>query len=133
MDNSITQGIHHLGLTVSRLQESADFFTQLLGWKMLRKNEEYPAIYVSDGNILLTLWASKIEPATPFDKHKNVGLHHVAFRVQSEETLQAIHQRLSEAGINIEFAPEPLGSSPARHMMCYDPSGIRVELIWPGE
>ena len=133
MDNAITQGIHHLGLTVSRLEDSADFFIGLLGWKIVRRNEEYPAIYLSDGNILLTLWATKTEPAASFDRHRNVGLHHVAFRVESENSLQAIHQNLLAAGIHIEFAPEQLGNGPARHMMCYDPSGIRVELIWPGK
>ena len=133
MENSIPNSIHHLGLTVSKLEESADFFTRLLGWKIVRRNDEYPAIYLSDGKILLTLWAVKAEPVTSFDRHKNVGLHHVAFRVESKSSLQALHQRLSNQGIRIEFTPEPLGNGPARHMMCYDPSGIRVELIWLGD
>ena len=133
MENSITNGIHHLGLTVSKLEESADFFTRLLGWTIVRRNDEYPAIYLSDGKILLTLWAVKTDPATAFDSHKNVGLHHVAFRVESKSSLQALHQRLLDQGVSIEFSPEQLGNGSARHMMCYDPSGIRVELIWPGE
>ena len=133
MKNSITFGIHHLGLTVSKLEESADFFTRLLGWKIVRRNDEHPAIHLSDGKILLTLWAVTIEPAASFDRYKNVGLHHVALRVESENTLNALHQRLSDQGISVEFPPEQLGNGLARHMMCYDPSGIRVELIWPGE
>jgi catechol 2,3-dioxygenase-like lactoylglutathione lyase family enzyme len=133
MENCITNGIHHLGLTVSKLEESADFFVRLLGWKIVRRNDEYPAIYLSDGKILLTLWAVKTVAGASFNMHKNVGLHHVAFRVESQSRLQALHQRLSEQGVSIEFSPEPLGNSAARHMMCYDPSGIRVELIWPGE
>ena len=41
-----------------------------------------------------------------------------------------MHERLSEtAGVEIEFAPEPLGDGPARHMMCTIPGGIRMELI----
>ncbi len=55
MSTPITKGIHHIGLTVSKLEESANFFTSLLGWKEVRRNEEYPAIYVSDGNIMVTL------------------------------------------------------------------------------
>ena len=129
----LTQGTHHIGLTVSRLEESANFFTSLLGWHEVRRNEEYPAIFVSDGKIMLTLWAIKEQPANAFSKNKNVGLHHVAFQVESEDGLNRIHKTLTENGISIEFAPELLRQGPAKHMMCYDPSGIRVEFIWPGD
>ena len=132
MNTPITKGAHHIGLTVSKLEESAGFFTSLLGWKEVRRNEEYPAIFVSDGNIMVTLWATKEEPATPFNKNKNVGLHHVAFYVEDEDTLNKLHARLADNGTPIEFAPEPLRNGPAKHMMCYEPSGIRVEFIWPG-
>jgi hypothetical protein len=33
--------------------------------------------------------------------------------------------------VKIEFAPEPLGGGPTRHMMCAIPGGIRLELIAP--
>jgi catechol 2,3-dioxygenase-like lactoylglutathione lyase family enzyme len=132
MNVSITSGAHHIGLTVSKLEESAAFFTSLLGWKEVRRNKEYPAIYVSDGTTMVSLWATKEESPTPFDRWRNVGLHHVAFRVEHESDLHALCGRLANAGVKIEFAPEPVGNGPARHMMCYEPSGIRVEFIWPG-
>lgn len=133
MNTPITSGIHHLGLTVSNLEESAKFFTSLLGWKEVRRNEEYPAIFVSDGNTMVTLWATKEQPPAPFDKNRNVGLHHVAFRVGSESALNTVYERLLSNGVAIEFAPELLRQGPAKHMMCYDPSGVRVEFIWPGD
>lgn len=132
MSTPLTKGTHHIGLTVSKLEESAGFFTALLGWKEVRRNAEYPAIYVSDGSIMVTLWAIKKEPSVPFDKNTHVGLHHLAFHVDSEDALNALHARLASNGIEIEFAPELLGKGPAKHMMCYEPSGIRVEFIWPG-
>lgn len=132
MSTPITKGTHHIGLTVSKLEESADFFTSLLGWQEVRRNEEYPAIFVSDGSIMVTLWATKEEPSIQFNKNKNVGLHHVAFHVENEDDLNTIHKRLTNNGIKIEFAPELVQQGPAKHMMCYEPSGIRVEFIWPG-
>lgn len=36
MNIPVTKGIHHLGLTVSKLEESANFFISLLGWKGFR-------------------------------------------------------------------------------------------------
>lgn len=132
MTSPITKGAHHIGLTVSKLEESANFFTSLLGWKEVKRNEEYPAFYVSDGSIMLSLWAIKDESSIAFNKNRNVGLHHLAFRVEHEDALDAIHKRLVNNGTRIEFAPEQLGKGPAKHMMCSEPSGIRVEFIWPG-
>lgn len=132
MSAPITKGTHHVGLTVSNLEGSAAFFTSLLGWREVRRNEDYPAIYVSDGNTLVTLWATKEALSIPFDKNQNVGLHHVAFHVNDEADLHTVHQRLTANGAKIEFGPELLGQGPAKHLMCYEPSGIRVEFVWPG-
>ncbi len=132
MSTAITKGAHHIGLTVSKLEESAAFFTSVLGWNEVRRNNDYPAIFVSDGSIMLTLWASKETPATPFDRKRNVGLHHLALLVDSEAALNEVHERLKKAGATIEFAPELVGQGPARHMMCYEPSGIRIEFFWAG-
>ncbi len=132
MDTPITKGPHHVGLTVAKLEESAAFFTAMLGWKEVRRNDEYPAIFVSDGSIMLTLWAAKEAPAVAFDRKRNVGLHHLALKVESEDVLNTLHKRLASEGVKIEFAPELLRQGPAKHMMCYEPSGIRIEFIWPG-
>lgn len=132
MTNTVTQGAHHIGVTVSKLEESAAFFTKLLGWKEVKRRDDYPAIFVSDGNIMVTLWKNKEEPPSGFDKNRNVGLHHVAFKVESESALNKLYGKLSDANVPIEFSPELLGKGPAMHMMCYEPSGIRVEFIWPG-
>jgi len=132
MNTAITKGTHHIGLTVAKLEESADFFISLLGWKEARRNNEYPAIFVTDGEVMVTLWATKEEPVTPFNKNANIGLHHVAFQVESEENLNNIYSKLKINNINIEFKPELLRDGPAKHMMCYEPSGIRVEFIWHG-
>lgn len=133
MNNTLTKGPHHVGLTVSNLEQSAAFFIEVLGWEEVNRNEEYPSIFVSDGQIMVTLWAVKDTPEVPFNRRANVGLHHLALQVSSEEALNQIHQRLTEKHMDIEFAPEFLGNGPAKHMMCSDPSGIRVEFIWLGQ
>ncbi len=128
----MTQGIHHIGLTVSKLEESASFFTSLLGWKEVRRNDAYPAIFVSDGTVMVTLWKNKEAPPSPFDRNRHIGLHHVAFAVENASDLSRIYGKLVENHVEIEFSPELLGEGPAKHMICYEPSGIRVELIWSG-
>ena len=78
---------------------------------------------------MLTLWATKSEKAEAFDKNRNVGLHHLALMVESFDQLDSIYQRLERNQIEMEFSPEPLRGGPARHMMCLEPSGIRIEFI----
>jgi catechol 2,3-dioxygenase-like lactoylglutathione lyase family enzyme len=125
----ITRGVHHVGLTVSRLEESASFFVEILGWSELRRDLDYSAIFVTDGALMITLWEAKSNLPKAFDRKENVGLHHLALSVASFADLDLVHKTLIEHGIKIEFSPELLRDGPARHMMCYEPSGIRVEFI----
>ncbi|HIH0826005.1 TPA: VOC family protein [Vibrio cholerae] len=127
-----TKGVHHIGLTVSRLEESAKFFTGVLGWKEVKRNPDYPAIFVSDGTVMLTLWSTKTDSPTEFDRKANVGLHHLALLIETEELLVSLHERLKEEGVLIEFEPELVRGGPVKHLMCYDPSGIRIEFFWAG-
>ena len=133
MSNSLTQGVHHVGLTVTDLELSSGFFTDLLGWEVVGGNPEYPAVFVSDGTVMVTLWqAEQPSSANPFDKANTVGLHHLAIRVADLATLDNIYRKLLAAGnVDIEFAPEYLRAGPTTHMMCHEPGGIRIEFIVP--
>ena len=125
-----TLGIHHLGLAVSNLQASAKFFTDCLGWSIAREVPEYPAIFVTNGSAFVTLWQTEAI-GTPFDRKKNVGLHHFAIKVNSEEALTAVFEKAAaHPGVSVEFAPELLRGGPPKHCMVFEPSGIRVEFIW---
>ena len=128
---SITQGAHHIGLTVPDLTATRDFFVETLGFKQVGEKPDYPAAFVSDGTVMLTLWqAANPTQATAFDRKNVIGLHHFALRVDSLTTLQSIYETLQNTvGVEIEFAPEPLKGLPAHHMMLYIPGGIRMELI----
>jgi len=76
---ALTQGVHHLGLTVEDLGPPLEFFIYALGFRQVGKDPEYPAVFLSDGSFILTLWqATAAPPAIPFDRKKNVGLHHLA-------------------------------------------------------
>ncbi|HVE06291.1 MAG TPA: VOC family protein [Paraburkholderia sp.] len=127
--NSLTLGIDHVGLTVRDLQQTRDFFVSCLGWKQIGERPEYPAAFVSDGHVMLTLWEVKNQDSrVEFDRKTNVGLHHLALKVGSEEAFNEIFARVSIwPGVNIEFAPEQLGKGPKRHTMIYEPGGIRLE------
>jgi len=128
----MTKGLNHLGLTVKNLQASANFFIDTLGWRKVGGYPDYPSIFVTDGEIFLTLWQTKDAQKTiPFDRKNNVGLHHLALTVASEETLAELHHRFkSVPNLVIEFPPELNGKGPTVHMMIREPSGNRIEFAY---
>jgi len=128
---TFTKGVHHVGLTVANLMQVRGFFIDVLGFKQVGEKPDYPAVFVSDDEVMITLWqATSPESATAFDRHNNIGLHHLALAVPDIASLNALHQRLCEVdSLVIEFSPEPLGGGPTQHMMCAIPGGIRMEFI----
>ena len=91
-------------------------------------------MFVNDGATMITLWqAADPANAVPFDRKNNVGLHQFALKVENSNALDELFHKLDTTnGVDIEFAPEPLTGGPTKHMMCFIPGGIRVELIAPG-
>ncbi len=129
----MTRGAHHIGLTVPDLAKTRAFFVETLGFDQVGEVPDYPAVFLSDGSTMITLWQAE-DPvnAVPFDRKNVIGLHHVALRVDGVDALDALHDRLETADdVSIEFAPESLGGGPTKHIMCAIPGGIRMEFIAP--
>jgi catechol 2,3-dioxygenase-like lactoylglutathione lyase family enzyme len=129
---AVTQGVHHVGLTVPDIEETGQFFIDVLGYKRVGSKPDYPAVILSDGNSRITLWqVQDLSRCISFDRKQVVGLHHLALKVAPDK-LDRLYARLKDtSGVEIEFEPEPLGDGPTRHMMFYIPGGIRMELIAP--
>ncbi|WP_258575729.1 VOC family protein [Candidatus Pantoea persica] len=66
----MTTGVHHIGLAVSNLEESAAFFTKLLGWQEVKRRDDYPAIFVKDYALTITLWKTQTEGPIKYDRKK---------------------------------------------------------------
>jgi catechol 2,3-dioxygenase-like lactoylglutathione lyase family enzyme len=128
-----TLGVHHVGLTVPHLGEARDFFIEGLGYEKVGEVPDYPAVFLSDGTTMITLWqAEDPERAVPFDRRRVIGLHHLALRVADPAALEVLHSQLAARNdVEIEFAPESLGGGPVRHMMCRIPGNIRLEVLAP--
>ncbi|HEB29102.1 MAG TPA: VOC family protein [Porticoccus sp.] len=130
--NSVTRGVHHVGLTVPDLNAAQAFFVDALGFNVLGKVPDYPAVFLSDGGTMITLWqADKPGNATGFDRKNVIGLHHLAFKVDGDALDPLYTQLQTTVNVKIEFAPEPLGDGPTRHFTISMPGGIRIEFIAP--
>jgi len=131
--NARTRGVHHAGLTVPDLAAARAFFQEALGFSQVGEVPDYPAVFLSDGAVMITLWQAE-DPASaaPFDRRRGIGLHHLALGVPDGPALDKLSGELAaRQDVEIEFAPEPLGGGPTRHMMLAIPGGIRLELIAP--
>jgi lactoylglutathione lyase len=88
-------GINHLGLAVTDLTASQRFFTDTLGFNLVSTDDEYPCAFVANSENFVTLWqVSNPDTAIRFDRKNNVGLHHVAFAIDSFEALDSLYQTL---------------------------------------
>ena len=126
----LTKGAHHIGLTVPDIKQTRTFFLETLGFEEVGEVADYPAVFLSDGTTMITLWQAE-NPATAisFDRKNVIGLHHFALMVDSPDALDDLHAKLQTLeNVEIEFPPEPLGDI-ATHMMCAIPGGIRTEFI----
>ena len=129
--SALTLGIDHLGLTVLDLEKTVSFFTRCLGWKEVGGMPDYPSKFISDGTSVLTIWQAQTEAPVTFDRKKNVGLHHVAFKLPTEEALNDAFTKIREwPGVNIECSPEFSGAGPKVHFFINEPGGIRFEFAF---
>jgi catechol 2,3-dioxygenase-like lactoylglutathione lyase family enzyme len=124
-----TRGVHHVGLAVNDIDAARRFFEEVLGFHKVGERPAYPAVFISDGHTLLTLW--QVKPgARPFDRQQQVGLHHLALRVEDQAALQACYALCMDyPGVTSEFAPAATGAGEAWHCMLMIPGGVRLELI----
>lgn len=125
-----TAGVHHVGITVPNVNETAAFFETVLGFNRVAEREDYPAIFVSDGTVMITIWqVQDASQATQFDRKNVVGLHHLALKIDNAKLDDLSDTLSARDDVTIEFTPQSAGGGKARHMMFAIPGGVRMELI----
>lgn len=122
----------HIGLNVSDLGKSLNFYREIFGLKVVGESSEAGRefAFLGDGErIVLTLWK---QSEARFDA-KRSGLHHLSFEVKSIEQVREAERRARQAGA--AFLQEGIvahaeGSS-SGGIFFEDPDGIRLEIYTP--
>ena len=97
-------GISHVDLSVTDLEASTRWYTELLGMVPLfgGRNEpyDYDVQYLMEpaSGVIIGLEQHDANPGTPFDERR-VGLDHLSFNVDSREQLDAWREHLDALGV----------------------------------
>ena len=90
-ERTVLGGIDHVALTVSNVDASESFFAHHLGFELVKRDTDHPAIYMTNGTVSLTLYRiADLGHEVQFDRKRNVGLHHLALSIASFEELGPI-------------------------------------------
>ncbi|MGH3058195.1 MAG: VOC family protein [Gaiellaceae bacterium] len=136
----VIRALDHLDLVVTSLERSQPFYQELLG--LTRASEIVGergerVVYLSRpgeepaGNFALGLREKQSDAhGVPFDRYA-VGVHHVAFEVESRAVVDERAEWLRARGAEIESGPAeyPQYRDGYYAVFFYDPDGIKLELL----
>lgn len=128
-------GIHHITIVSSSAQRTADFYTRVLGQRMVKKTVNFDApdtyhLYFGDETgrpgtaITFFEW-----PLAPKGRHGIGATHHFALRVRDYDGLLKWKRRLTDLGITVTG---PLNRSYFQSIYFKDPDGVNIEIATDG-
>ncbi len=126
-----TSRVLHTMLRVRNLEKSIDFYTRLLGMKLLRRTDysggKFTLAFVGYGdevnNTVIEL-THNWEQVEPYDL--GAGFGHIAIGVSDINTTC---EKLASEGVNIPRAPGPMMHGTTVIAFIEDPDGYKIELI----
>ena len=120
---------HHLHLLCSNLQNSTDFFTEILGATLvtLKKFGAADGAVLDFGGTTVNLRvANEGETVNTDTSHPTYGYHHICVQV---ENTYATYKELSEKGY--EFITPPVNAGDNRIAFFKGPDDIVLEVLQP--
>jgi glyoxylase I family protein len=117
-------GFSHLALSVSDLERSKQWYSDLLGWQIAMEMPDL-VIYMHPSGALLGLRHHEGMSSDQYT-HLNCGMDHVGFAVASREELEKWRAHLDEKGVKNSGIEE---SDVGIHLNFRDPDNIPLELF----
>ena len=123
-------GMAHVILTVSRFEESREFYCELLPFLGMHKvYDGNNFVYHVGGRTALGIQRPSPEYANERFEQNRVGLHHLCLRARSRDDVDAAAAKLREMGATIDRGPVEGDWAPGYYYIVFeDPDGIRLEI-----
>ncbi len=120
--------LNHAVLFVSDLRRSLQFYTEVLGFRLVAEEARMNAAFLraadSDNHHDLGLFGLGV--GTPGPQPGRVGLYHLAWQVDTIDQLAELRQRMLEAGA---YSGESSHGA-TKSLYGADPDGNQFELMW---
>ncbi len=124
MSKSFIEQVHYIRIPVKDLEQSAQWYRDVLGLKLLTITEEPVAIIkVNDGPLLLVLVPTKDETFAHFTID-NEPAFSISF---TSSELSTFHQHLIDNQVKVANIEEDNGHA---YFHFYDPNGNKLQVHW---
>jgi glyoxylase I family protein len=131
--------LDHFDLVVGDLERSLRFYRGLLeplDWAHERsivgergESVVYLGAAPPERRTVVSLREARSPSTEPYDRY-GVGLHHLAWRVESREVVEERHRWLVGIGAEIESPPREYDYAPGYYaVFFFDPDGLKLELL----
>lgn len=128
------QRLGHVLIAVRDVERSKDFYTRILGFKLLEQDPEHGGVFLSIGEHgnTLDLFPCR-DPAAASSAQSDptsmnsLGVKHTAFAVATEDDLKDAWHALQDAGVPILRAIDHVSQ---KSLYFHDPDGNLLEIVW---
>src|SRR5260370_5378515 len=128
------QRLGHVLISVRDLEQSKDFYTRILGFKVLEQDPEHGGLFLSIGGLGNTLdlfQCTNPDAVAASDAElagrNGLGVRHMAFAVESEDDLRDAYFALETAGVAIVRAIDHVSQ---KSIYFHDPDSNLLQIGW---
>lgn len=118
----IIESIDHIGLTVSNLDNSIEFYKELFDFELIHSISNSNNAFIRVGDILIGLTEDEDY------KCQNGSNNRICFFIDEEDFEDALEE-LEERGIPISYGPENIRKG--KLVVFCDPDGNQIQLSYP--